>query len=193
MKRAYLGLTFDTQCISWLLLREAYPRASASNLIFPRWSTLAIIPNRCCKEKHFMNHLSNLSCIVVSFVQPHLDITLTEVDDREGFPHCLPVTFIIDRANFGTTTLEETKSKTSESRAFCHHINEAPHWPAPGNCSAGSFSPGRASGAGPPLLPPPADRRCGSFSLRGSGAPHGTSPAGNSGCDHQLHHPEEER
>lgn len=67
------------------------------------------------------------------------------------------------------------------------------HWPALDSCNACSFSPGRASGADLPLLPPPADRRCESSSLRGSGAPHGISPADNSGCDHQLHHPEGQR
>lgn len=43
-----LSLTFDTQCISLLPLMQAYPRLSASNLMFPKWSTLAIMLNKFC-------------------------------------------------------------------------------------------------------------------------------------------------
>lgn len=67
------------------------------------------------------------------------------------------------------------------------------HGPALESCIAGSFSPGRASRADLPLLLPPVGRRCGSSSHRGSDGPRGTSPADNSRCDHQPHHPEGQR
>lgn len=44
-------------------------------------------------------------------ILPHLHIALTEVYDREGFTHQLPVTLIVDRANFGTITLEEAEHR----------------------------------------------------------------------------------
>lgn len=55
--------TFDTQCISWLFLIAAYPRASASNLRFPKCSTLAIIPNRCCIMQDRNILLNKYRCI----------------------------------------------------------------------------------------------------------------------------------
>lgn len=55
--------------------------------------------------------------------------------------------------------------------------------------SAGSLSPGPAGAAGPPLLPPPAGRRCGSFSPRDSDARLSTSPAGSSGYGLRPHPP----
>lgn len=66
-------------------------------------------------------------------------------------------------------------------------------WPAPSSGSACSFSLDQASGADLLLLLPPAGRIYGSFFLRGSGGPRGTSPAGNWECDPQLHHPESEK
>lgn len=107
-------LTFDTQFISWLLLRAAYPPASASNWIFPKWSTLAMIPNRFCivhKEKQFENHQQKSRYIptfaLKHIAQSHLDIALAELYDRQSFPKCPPITFVIDGADFGTTALEE--------------------------------------------------------------------------------------
>lgn len=47
---------------------------------------------------------------------PHLNIALTELYDREGFSHRPPITFIVDRANFGTVPLKKTKIKIKESR-----------------------------------------------------------------------------
>lgn len=50
----YLGyfLTFETQCNSALLFRMAWPLLSESNWTFPKWRTLATIPNKCCTEKN---------------------------------------------------------------------------------------------------------------------------------------------
>lgn len=60
-----------------------------------------------------MNHHQFVSCVGLNKALssfgftglPHLNIGLTELYDREGFPHHLPVTFVIDGANFGTITL----------------------------------------------------------------------------------------
>lgn len=44
-------------------------------------------------------------------VLSYLNITLTELYDREGLTQHLPVTFIVDRANFGTVALQKTMKK----------------------------------------------------------------------------------
>lgn len=55
------------------------------------------------------------------FCFAHLNITLTELYDREGFPHHLPVTLVIDGANFGTITLKETGiNSLSQEIFFCY-------------------------------------------------------------------------
>ena len=58
-----------------------------------------------------------------------------------------------------------------------------------GTGTAEGFSPGPGVSAGPLLLPQLADRKCGSFSLHGSGGPRGTSPAGSWWCGLPWGHP----
>lgn len=80
------------------------------------------------RKKYVMNQQQQVWFIVLNkavsmcvkiYGYAHLNVTLTELYDREGSPHHLPVTFIVDRANFGTITLQETEYKMSELRSFC--------------------------------------------------------------------------
>lgn len=110
----------------------------------------------------------------------HLNFVLSEVDDCQSLPDHLPVTLVVDGGDFGALALGEGRGGLRPVlRPPVAVALPACSAPSPGTGSSAGSVPGPACAAAPPRRLPAAGRRRGSSSPRGSGAPPGTSPAGN--------------
>lgn len=120
-----------------------------------------------------------------------LHFLLSESNYRQSRHHCFPIILVTDTAESGAVPLVNKHMLFFSTciTAMTNICSSALLTPWPDTDISEGFSPGPEWGASRCLPHPVAGRRCGSFSLPGSGEPLVISLTGSSGCDLPLEPP----